>query len=56
MYKKTEIFFYFVVKMLESIYYRLKIMLEYHFQHDCFINDKKYFQTILYDKMCIIFL
>ncbi len=26
-------------------------MLEYHFQHDCFMNDKTYFQIILYDKI-----
>ena len=29
----------------------LKIMLEYHFQHDFFIDDKIYFETILCDKI-----
>ncbi len=26
-------------------------MLEYHIHPDCFMNDKTYFQTILYDKI-----
>ncbi len=26
-------------------------MLEYHLQHDWFINDKTYFKTILYGKI-----
>ena len=36
--------------MLESIFYRLKkIMLEYHFQHDCFVNDNTYLYNYFYN-------